>query len=281
MLFHGVLKERNNKPTIVPRNSEKQPQQPRFSSFSIVILSSICIVLLTLSLTSVTTLDQKESELKLKIDKLAQIENDKVILESQIFRLNSQLTSAKNEKSALESQVLDFDSEVAELEAEKAALQSQISDFESEITTLQNEVTQNYFSGFDDGKVEGYKIGVVEGAGSAYDIRDPTYAEAMAFVDFDQTDKNVFSLFFYDCVNFAADFNNNALKAGFRGGFVYIQFPESMHAIVCFDTLDSGLVFIEPQSDAIVTLKIGEVYWDRAVYAPDFDDTVVKYVIIW
>ena len=168
------------------------------------------------------------------------------------------------------------------METEEMALQSQVSDLHSYITSTQREVTKNYFRGFEDGKVAGYKIGVVEGAGSTYDVRDPTYAEAMAFVDSDQTDKNVFSLFFYDCVNFAADFNNNALKAGFRVGFVYIEFPESAHAIVCFDTLDSGLIFIEPQSDDIATLTIGEAYWDRTIHGtPDFDDTVVKYVIIW
>lgn len=246
-----------------------------------IILSSICIVLLTLILATVLMLNQKEDELQLKIDALIQIENDKTALESQVSSLDSKLKSANNKKSALESKVLDFKSEVTALETDKTALQSQVSDLQTEITTLQKEVTQNYFSGFDDGKVEGYQKGLIDGAGSTYDIRDPTYAEAMAFVDSDQTDKKVYSDD-YVCVDFAADFNNNALNAGFRVGFVYIEFPESAHAIVCFDTLDSGLIFVEPQSDDIVTLTIGEAYWDETIHGtPDFDDTVVKYVIIW
>ena len=279
MLFCGIMKEINTKPKGVAQNSEKKP---RFSSFSTVILSSICIVLLTFSLAAVIMLNQNEDELQLKIDELIQNEGDKVVLESQVSSLNSQLTSVNNEKSVLESQVLDFQSEINALETEKTALQSQISNLQSDITTLQDDVTQNYFSGFYDGKAEGYEIGVIDGAGNAYDIRDPTYAEAMAFVDSDQTDKNDYQPFSYVCYDFSADFNNNALNAGFRVGFVYIEFPESAHAIVCFDTLDSGLIFIEPQSDDIATLTIGEVYWDRTIYGtPDFNDTVVKYVIIW
>jgi len=214
-------------------------------------------------------LNQEGDEQQLKSDELTQIENDKAVLESQV--------------SSLESQVLDFQSKVTVLEADKTTLQSQVSNLQSEVTTLENEVTQSYNSGFDDGKAEGYQKGVVDGAGSGFNIRDPTYAEAMAFIVSDQTDKNEWIADEYVCMNFVADFKNNAFNAGFRAGCVYIEFPDNVvHGITCFNTLDNGLIFIETQTDEIVTLTIGEVYYDRTVHeAPYFDDTVVYYVIIW
>ncbi|MGB9914106.1 MAG: hypothetical protein ACPLIG_01735 [Candidatus Bathyarchaeales archaeon] len=41
-------------------------------------------------------------------------------------------------------------------------------------------------------------------------------------------------------------------------------------------------IFIEPQTDEIVTLTVGQPYWDRTRYsAPDYNDTIVYYDIIW
>ena len=61
-----------------------------------------------------------------------------------------------------------------------------------------------------------------------------------------------------------------------------IEFKEGAHAIVCFNTVDDGLMFIEPQSDDIMTLTIGEPYWDRTIYEPpEYDDTIVSFDIIW
>jgi hypothetical protein len=86
-----------------------------------------------------------------------------------------------------------------------------------------------------------------------YNLRDPTYQEALQFICSDQTDKNQYDKS-YTCVNFANDFIHNALNEGYRCGYVIIEFPETRHAIVCFNTSDKGLIFIEPQNDELVTL---------------------------
>lgn len=149
---------------------------------------------------------------------------------------------------------------------------------------------QGYSSGFTKGNSTGYNIGfdsgylqgIVDGASRGFNIRDPTYQEAMNFITQDPTDKNAYVPETYTCFHFTADVKNNALKVGYRCGFVYIRFPDSAHAIVCFNTTDRGLVFIEPQDDGIMTLMIGQPYWDRTQYlAPDYDDTIVYYTIIW
>lgn len=225
-------------------------------------LASICIVLLAVFSPTVILLNQRVDELQLKSDQVFQIENDITVLESQI---------------------LDFQSEVATLETNKTALQSQILGLQSKITDLENEATRSYNDGYDDGKTKGYQEGVIDGVGTGYNIRDPTYAEAMTFIVSDRTDMNEYLSGDYICMNFAADFKNNAFNAGFRTGCVYIQFPERYHhGIACFDTVDNGLIFVETQTDEIVTLAIGEFYYDRTIHdPPNFDDTVVHYVIIW
>lgn len=113
-------------------------------------------------------------------------------------------------------------------------------------------------------------------------LRDPTYLEALQFIASDSTDKNPYFRENYTCGHFAADFKLNAFEAGYRCGYVVIEFPESCHTIVCFNTTDRGLVFIEPQNDEVVTVTVGEPYWNRTRYEqPQYNDTVVRYTIVW
>jgi len=104
-----------------------------------------------------------------------------------------------------------------------------------------------------------------------YNLRDPTYEEAMQFIRSDQTDKNQYNQS-YTCINFANDFRYNALNEGYRCGYVAIEFGETSHAIVCFNTSDNGLIFIEPQSDEIVTLTTEQPY---------LGEIILRFSIIW
>ena len=149
---------------------------------------------------------------------------------------------------------------------------------------------KGYPLGYDDGNLSGYEVGydngyvagVTDGAGRGYKIRDPTYQEALQFTDSDQTDKNQYNEETYTCANFAADFKNNAFEGGYRCGYVVIEFPETAHAIVCFNTTNRGLVFIEPQFDSAITLSIGQSYSDLNGYELSIsDDTIARFIIIW
>ena len=118
------------------------------------------------------------------------------------------------------------------------------------------------------------------------ELRNPTYQEALQFIESDQTDKNQYKEGKYTCADFAADFKSNALKASYRCGYVLVFLADWSHAINCFNTTDCGLIFVEPQEDEIVTLKIGQPYWDRTKYAPQFygrtyNDTVTGFLITW
>jgi len=105
-----------------------------------------------------------------------------------------------------------------------------------------------------------------------HNIRDPTYQEALQFIRSDQTDKNQYNQS-YTCINFANDFINNALNEGYRCGYVKIEFQGAQqHAIVCFNTSDNGLIFIEPQNDELVTLTTEQPY---------FGKKILRFSIIW
>lgn len=140
-------------------------------------------------------------------------------------------------------------------------------------------------SGYSLGYNEGYSFGYIKGVsdvvGRGYTIRDPTYKEVMEFIAMDQTNKNEYVQGKYECVDFAADVKNNAFNKGYRCGLVLIYFPEGGHAIVCFNTIDRGLIFIEPQDDSVVELKIGQLFFDRSKYVINFNDTVVRFIIVW
>lgn len=140
---------------------------------------------------------------------------------------------------------------------------------------------QGNLTGYDLGYNDGYLKGLIDGARTSYTIRDPSFLELFTFLAYDKTDRNQYTPN-YTCINFAADVKNNAFASGYRCGFVYIKFKDSSHAIVCFNTTNRGLVFIEPQYDDIVTLKIGESYAALNGYkVPSYDDKILSYIIIW
>ncbi len=129
---------------------------------------------------------------------------------------------------------------------------------------------------------EGYINGTRDGVGTGYNIRDPTYTEMKAFIASDLTDLNTYNINTYNCYDYTRDVCNNAFSHGFRAGSVYIEFAQRAHGLVCFDTVDRGLVFIEPQTDDEVNVAVGVHYYEQAGFgAQGFDDTIVEYNIIW
>ena len=128
---------------------------------------------------------------------------------------------------------------------------------------------------------DGYRQGVIDGAGRSYNLRDPSYQETLDFIKIDKTNEHPYVQDNYTYWQFSTDLINNALAAQYRAGFVYIALIGGAHAVVAFNTTDRGLVFIEPQDDQVVTLTIGTHYFDRSRFTVDYDDTIQSYQIIW
>jgi len=90
---------------------------------------------------------------------------------------------------------------------------------------------------------------------------NPIYEEVKDFIKKDKTNENKYILNKYVCIDFAKDVNNNAEKQGIRTALVIVYFKNGAHALVAFETIDRELIFIEPQADKEVKVKIGIRYW--------------------
>ena len=174
--------------------------------------------------------------------------------------------------------------------------------------TYSDKITAAYEDSYDNGYAQTYDVGYQEAYGEAYDkgydkgyeigletgskagvatrveLYNPTHKEMREFLARDKTDSNPFVIGEYVCSDFAAQLNNNAEADGIRVAYVRIRSKEWGHAVVAFETVDRGLIFIEPQSDREVGLVIGEPfpwYLVGAISPMSSYDPIVEIQIIW
>jgi len=141
-----------------------------------------------------------------------------------LITLNNEINSLTNEKIKLESDIKNTD--------------KKINDLETNITLLEDQkITQEH---------------------------NPTFDEALYFINNDDTNNKTYYEGGYNCVYFSKDLNNNASEKGLKCAYVELIFNYgSSHAIIAFDTIDKGIVYFEPQTDQIVNISIGKDYWSE------------------
>jgi hypothetical protein len=87
------------------------------------------------------------------------------------------------------------------------------------------------------------------------------YNDVKAFLVIDKTDELGYTPDVFDCKSFASTLKYNANKQGMLCAVVITDYSIESHAINAFDTLDRGIIFIEPQSDIIMeNMNIGDNY---------------------
>jgi len=107
-------------------------------------------------------------------------------------------------------------------------------------------------------------------------LRNPNYCEMKEFLARDKTDSNEYNknelktilgfirtskINYYDCSNFSRDVKRNAIEEGIRCAGVNVVFTDDrIHAIVAFETVDRGVIFIESQTDEEVLVIVGRDY---------------------
>ncbi len=122
-------------------------------------------------------------------------------------------------------------------------------------------------------------------------LKLPKYSEVVNFMIRDNTDKHPYIIGSYVCEDFARDFRDNAIAAGYyKSGIVTIYLSENergfgnLHALVCITTSDKGIVYVEPQCDTIVSLKLYQKYnWgdpSGTVWVPT-SGVITKIEISW
>jgi hypothetical protein len=140
----------------------------------------------------------------------------------------------------------------------------------------QDAYSKAYIRGYD----KGYEIGMESSpageVAARVELHNPTYEEVMEFLARDDTDSRHYIKGAYVCRDFAADVNNNAESEGIRTAYVRIHTEGWSHVIVAFETVDRGLIFVEPISDTIVNPRVGEAYCWMAK-----GGRVVEIQIIW
>lgn len=99
----------------------------------------------------------------------------------------------------------------------------------------------------------------------AVESRNPTFQEVRDFILKDPTNRNRFALNQYECRHFAIEVNNNAEANGLRCAFVLLCYDTGQHAVVAFDTVDRGLIYIEPQIDAAIHPEVGGTYQGKEI----------------
>ena len=228
--------------------------------------------------TNVSTLQNGVAALE---DEKSDLESQVLPLQTQVSTLQAGFTALEVDKSMLETQISilqtnleTFETSVGLLQIqveslgdEKASLETQLTALTADVAKLEAEVIIGYDEGYD----AGYAQGTEDLIQTGYYSMDPTYNETIAFIESDDTDQNEYTPD-YVCYDFTADLTSNAAQLGYRCGFVYIEFSTSAHTIVCFNTTDAGLIFIEPQNDEIVDIAVGQPYLGH---------TIVKMGIIW
>jgi len=279
----------------------------------LISLGLICVLLSVGIIGAIIVLNQKNIEIVMINDQITGLEKDKLtleaqalnmqdeklILETQVTNLQTESSQFVNEVAALGAQVSNLQTGAGELENENImletqvsklqsnvsglqsiigslennaqSLETQISTFQTEIVVLETEMTESHNIGYS----EGYLQGVEDSTTDGFYLRNPTYAEVIDFVNTDTTNEKDYSET-YNCYSFTADFNENAFQKGYRCGFVYIEFSGSSHSIASFNTIDSGIIYIEPQTDGIVTLTVGQIYDDQASWG-----LITFFGIIW
>ena len=92
----------------------------------------------------------------------------------------------------------------------------------------------------------------------------PTWDRVAAFLRSDPIDEREWRSPYYICTDFARDLKQNANAAGLKAASVVIRTGSGAnHHINAFATSDRGLVFIEPQEDAVAHVVIGELFMTR------------------
>ena len=210
-----------------------------------------------------------------------------VLCLGMLFSLRStgdELNSAGARLNLMQAELASTQTVLTSTQTVLTSTQAELASTQTILTSTQSEV-ENMKEALADLQVS-YE-GLI--AGHGYTIKDPTYRQMMDFIEKDKTEREQYIVGEYVCEDFAMDVCNNAEEEGIRCAYVTIHYPEeSGHAIVAFNTIDKGLIYIEPQTDELVEPRIGKRYYKCVIakpgsryVRPDYDDTIEKILVIW
>jgi len=202
------------------------------------------------------------------------------------FMEKTKQTAVNNIKSYYECEMGNLRSYVSYMESTTDELNEEIKEVETLLSDVREQLDM-INSSLQENISELKKLK----SGNDYNLHDPTYNEIASFIAQDKTNEEEYIEGVFDCEQFSQQVNTNAENEGIRCAYVVIYFDgtDAGHGIVGFNTVDRGMVYVEPQSDEWVeNLEIGNDFWTDCIiptgnyyYDDSPNDTIKEILLFW
>lgn len=152
---------------------------------------------------------------------------------------------------------------------------------------------EGYTKGYDDGIKKGTEVGYQEGSKLGYLEAGGPYADQVSekgyYFLYNPSYEELMSILNKNEIYSAYEILDYAKANGIRAAYVRVPIarPASegrvyLYQLVAFETVDRGLVIIEPHSHREVRVEVGKSYSQlNGLPASLFDDTITKVTIVW
>ena len=218
------------------------------------VLVFMCVLLAGCGGGDVSELEAAVAALESSLaNNIADMQNQVNEKNQQITDLNDELTSKDSQIADLNNKVDGKDTEISNLNDSLTASNSQISDLNNQIEILEAQIS--------------------ELESQIPQLRDPTYEEAVAFINEDKTNEEVT----YDYALAAMLVAENAAKQGIKAYWVIARLGTMGYNFVGFNTTDKGWIYFAANVDYEVVLIEGEKYTViNDMPSATFDDTIIS-----
>ena len=245
------------------------------------ILPIIFLLIIVAALSGWTVV--QSSDLRETQDSLVSMQNQLTITDADLTRIETNLSTAQLNLTRTQNDLTSTLGELSTAQANLVQAQTELATALKQITSA-SVLYDSLQADYDYLQTNYDRLTI----GYGYVLSDPTYLQMKNFLASDKTDPNRYDINTYNCQNFSADVIANAAKLKIRCAFVTVDEESSGHAIIAFNTTDRGIIYIEPQSDEEVNLRVGRRYYQCIIpqpgyyYAPpSYDDTVLRFLVIW
>lgn len=155
--------------------------------------------------------------------------------------------------------------------------------------------TEGYTQGYEEGLRQGGEAGYQEGSKTGYQEGKNGYNDdnsdqgTDSYFTYNPTYAEVQALLTESKMNYAQEIHDYAETKGIRTAYVRCKIARqateemlNIYELVAFETVDKGLIIIEPWSHKEVKVEVGQSYNELNGFpASPYDDTITEITIIW
>jgi len=264
-----------NQPQTTPVYPQKQEVKMLWTYLTeyVGILAVVVIILCAVTVSGIMSLDSRILSLNDNSDIIDMIDSVNTNLTGVEGRLDTKILATTTNVGTVQTTVNTISTNLATVQSNILLLGGSKEIMESINSTIVN-ILYN---------LETWK-------GSPYELYDPTYDKMISFIENDTTDAVPYDADTFICTDFAITVNDNAELQGIRCAVVEVRYNRTVlntttnttedvtgaHSMIGFDTLDQGMIYIEPQNDIIQTnITIGGFF---SIYP---DCTINRIFMYW